>query len=267
MDSKYAPFIAASKQLETIAVRSSHSIEFVAVAGSHSRGLATEDSDIDLRGVYGRPTRQILSLHPGRETWQGTLGLIDWQLYEVAKTLRMLCSANGNIIQMFHNPLTVRYSEWGYQMKRLAKLCLTKRLANYFLGYATSQRKRAAKNRGGKALVYTYREIYCGIYLMSEGKIIFDFNELRESVEPRWFKSAVLPWALDYRHTPMPLNIEAEFEEEWQELQKIMLKEVGVSSLPEREPADFEEQCNDLLIRYRYCRPHLHRRRYKQGVV
>lgn len=253
--------IAASRQLlaEAEAESDSYSVEFAAITGSHSWALATEESDIDVRGVFGRPLRQILALqqilYP--DTWQGSCGPLDWQLYEVAKTLRMLCAANGNVVQMFYNPLVVRCTEWGERLRELAKLCLTKRLARYFLGYATSQRKRAMRNRGGKALVYTYREMYAGIYLMAEGEIIFDFGELSDIVWVRWFKSNVLPWATAHRDTPMPFDIEGEFEAEWLSLQEIMLREVVHSSLPAREPEDFEAQCNSLLLDYRLERDDL----------
>lgn len=35
----------------------------VGVAGSHAYGLATETSDVDIRGVFAAPTREVLSLH------------------------------------------------------------------------------------------------------------------------------------------------------------------------------------------------------------
>lgn len=251
--------VAASKQFlaEAEAESDSLSVEFAAITGSHSWGLATEESDIDVRGVFGRPLHQILSLHQRLlypDTWEDAHDLLDWQLYEIAKTLGMLCVANGDVVQMFYNPLVIRCTRWGERLRELAKLCLTKRLARYFLGYATSQRKRAMRNRGGKALAYTFQEMYCGIYLMAEGEIIFDFGGLCEAVESRWFRSNVLPWAMAHRHTPMPPAIEAEFEQEWLSLQEIMLREVVHSSLPAREPEDFETQCNDLLIDYRLQR-------------
>lgn len=245
--------LVASEQLlsDVEADSDSYLVEFAALTGSHSWGLATEQSDIDVRGVFGKPLRRVLSLHPGRDTWEGGHDILDWQLYEVAKTLRMLCAANGNVVQMFHNPLVIRCTEWGERLRLLAKVCLTKRLARYYLGYATSQRKRAARNRGGKALVYTYREIYCGMYLMAEGEIVFDFGELCDMVESRWFCSGVLPWALAHRHIPTSPEIEADFEGEWLQLQAIMSREVDLSALPDREPQDFQTRCNDLLLDYR----------------
>ena len=252
MTDVYTALIISEQLLSGIEAESdSYSIEFAAVTGSHSWGLATEESDIDVRGVFGKSLRRILSLHPGADTWQGAHDVLDWQLYEIAKTLRMLCAANGNVVQMFYNPLTIRCTTWGQRLRDLAKLCLTKQLARYYLGYATSQRKRAMRNRGGKALVYTYREIYCGIYLMAEEEIIFDFDTLCDIMASRWFESEVLPWALAHRHTPTPPDIEAEFEAEWLTLQAIMSQEVAMSFLPEREPEDFMSRCNDLLIEYR----------------
>jgi hypothetical protein len=220
------------------------------VTGSHSWNLARPDSDTDVRGVYGWSTPRALSLYPGRDNIEGN-GDVDFQAYELAKALRMLCAANGNVVEMLHNPLVVHNSEWGERLQTLARHFLTKRLAGYYLGYADSQRKRAMRNRGGKALIYTYREMYSGLVVMAEGRIIFDFTNLRPLAEARWLKSDVLAWAMENRYTPTTEAIMDAFAAEWEELSRLLIQERDASRLPEREPAVVRDLCDAELYDYR----------------
>lgn len=226
-------------------------LEYAAITGSHSWNLATPTSDIDIRGIYAWSLERALSLRPGRDNRQGTWGIVDFQVYEFAKALRMLLSANGNVVELLLNPLCCKCSEWGERLRVLARASLTKRLSNYYLGYATSQRKRAMQNRGGKALVYTYREMYAGIYLMIAGRIVFDFQELRSLIEPQWYESKVLPYGLEHRHDPTPGDIMRDFEREWEELEQIFRRERDRSLLADQEPADFANRCDALLYERR----------------
>ena len=229
-----------------------HNMLYAAITGSHSWGLERPDSDIDIRGIYGWPTRRAMSLFPGDDNVETKNDELDIQAYELAKVLRMLCAANGNIVEMLHNPLTVCvHQKWGRRLMQLGRRCLTKRLVNYYKGYATSQRKRAMQNRGGKALVYTYREIFSGIYLMASGEIVFDFADLRQRIEEQWFRSELLGWALENRQTPITMNQLNLFEKEWQYLTMLLNLEWAVSSLPENEPESFRDDCNSLLYEYR----------------
>lgn len=222
---------------------------YAVVAGSHSWGLEGPNSDIDVRGIYGWPLRRAVSLYPGRDNIEVTANNLDIQAYELVKVLRMLCSANGNVVEMLLNPLRLyKHPRWGAWLRYFARQCLTKRLVNYYRGYATSQRKRAMQNRGGKALVYTYREIFSGIHLMQTGEIIFDFGDLRKRVD---YQSDLLDWALRNRHTPTSPDQMKIFEKEWQELTVRLDVEVEKSSLPEREPDSFRRQCDALLWEYR----------------
>ena len=78
---------------------------YLAVSGSHAWGLNRPDSDVDFRGVYQKPTFDILDLHKGRDTIEYTKGIYDVQLYEIEKFFRMLCNNNGNMVSvgsLFH---------------------------------------------------------------------------------------------------------------------------------------------------------------------
>lgn len=221
------------------------------VTGSHSWGLQRPESDIDLRGAYGWSTERALGLRPGRDNKEHVGEVLDFQVYEIKKLLGMLCASNGNVVEMLHNPLIVYMNSFGLQLKEFGAKAVTQQLADYYRGYATSQRKRAGRNRGAKALVYTMREMYAGIHLMAEGEIVFDFRELWEIVENRWFHSEVLAWAMENRNTPVSDDKMDQFEKEWDVLVKILERERANSFLPEKLPARFFSDANTFLLDYR----------------
>jgi hypothetical protein len=149
------------------------------ISGSHMWGLDRPDSDVDIRGIYIKPLKQVLSLTPGRDTIEATLhDRYDIQLYEIGKALTMLNNNNGNLVELILSP-TIFYHPLDIMFDKIAMQYVTKELFYYYRGYYESQRKRASLNRGGKALLYTYREIMQGIYLMRTGKIINNFVQLK----------------------------------------------------------------------------------------
>lgn len=210
---------------------------FMCITGSHMWNLATKDSDIDIRGVYQKPTNMILSLHKGSDTIEACNILkkdVDTQLYEVEKAFRMLQSHNGNLVEMLLSPTTF-FSTMDIDWRGIAKKYLTKRLAHYYKGYYHSQRSRAMKNRGGKALVYTYREIYQGIYLMRHHKLVYDFRKLKSEFESDFQPSPLLDKFMNREtwNIPVPEEELVNFEREWDVLLSLFEREYRSSTLPE----------------------------------
>ena len=239
----------------TLSVIKEHKVYplFLAISGSHMWNLNRPDSDIDVRGVYIEPTDKILSLQPPRDTIEkmGIDGLIDMQLYEVKKAFNMLLNNNGNLVELFSSPIKIFSTYFNWQF--LVSPFLSKKLEAYYKGYYNSQRKRASINRGGKALVYTYREIFQGIWLMRYGELIHDFRKLKKLAEKDFFKSSLLDniikpenWGRNITDKELEL-----FEKEWNELENILRYETSVSKLPEKPPDTMGEELNDWLIELR----------------
>ncbi len=226
---------------------------FLCVTGSHMWNLAEPNSDLDIRGIYIKPTKTILSLHPGSDTIEACNVLrkdIDIQLYEVQKAFDMLQSHNGNVVEMLLSPTTF-YQTMDVDWQDIAKKYLTKRLSHYYKGYYQSQRKRAARNRGGKALVYSFREIFQGIYLMRHGKLVYDFRKLKMEFEKEFQPSDMLDKFMDRKDWTTPVDEETlhKFEKEWDMLLAIFEREYRTSVLPE----DFDGygMLNSLLMELR----------------
>lgn len=233
------------------------SVLFAGVTGSHAWGLGRPESDVDIRGVYVKPTRAVLSLHPGRDTVErlrrdaNGLSESDVQFYEIGKACHMCLAHNGNLIELALSPSVFYATTEGTTFREIAKKFLTKKLANYYRGYATSQRRRAAQNRGGKALVYTYREIFAGIWLMREGYIEYNFRSLWQHVEESGvYHSTLLPRIFNRPKVELVGQEEMQhFEREWDELQVVFDASVRGSPLP--ESYDGYNELNDLLLHVR----------------
>lgn len=225
---------------------------FLAVSGSHANGLARPDSDIDIRGVYLDPTRQILSLHRGADTIEATEDVIDIQLYELGKLLGMLLKHNGNIVRLLLSPI-VLYEDLDIPWRELARRFLTKKLRHYYRGYAQAQRKRAMSERGGRALVYTYREIFEGLAVMRLGEPIFNFRQLWKWVEDRGFyTNGLLYQYFDDFTKEVTDEGWRQFYREWEELCLLLDEETAHSGLP--ESYDGYRECNELLLKWRLGR-------------
>jgi predicted nucleotidyltransferase len=222
---------------------------FLVVTGSHMWNLATPESDLDVRGFYIKPTEQILSLYKGRDTIEANKIMgkeIDLQFYEIEKALHLLLGNNGNITEMMLAP-TIFYQKKHIDFQGLARRSLCRKLKNYYAGYATSQRKRAAEKRGGKALTYTYREIMAGIWLMRTGKIIFDFSVLKRKFEQFYgWRSSLLDWSMVNKNASVEEDVWEQFMKEWEQLNLMLNDEEGRSILPKE--VDNYSELNELLL-------------------
>lgn len=219
---------------------------YAAASGSHAWGLSRPDSDIDIRGIYLKPTWKRLGLNPGRDTIEFSEGIYDVQLYELEKFLRMLCNHNGNMVNLLWLPDPHIFTIWVPWME-LARSFLTKKLRHYYRGYAESQRKRAMSQRGGKALVYTYREILSGIICMHFGYMEHDFQTLWETARKMgWYSGGLLDkYFLDWNQEVSDEGWR-QFYAEWEQLCQVLDREAEISKLP--DTFDGWDLCNQILL-------------------
>jgi len=222
---------------------------YLVVSGSHAWGLQTPTSDIDLRGIYQESTMKILSLRKGKDTVEFSQGIYDIQLYEIEKFLNMLCGHNGNMVNLLWLPNPI-ICDSKIPWDELAQRFITRKLRHYYRGYAESQRKRAMSQRGGKALIYTYREMFSGIYAMHYGVVEHDFMKLwEEAVKNEWYKGNLLD-----KYFPDPKQDVTDegwhkFYSEWEKLCDILDEEVEKSPLP--ETFDGVQLCTRILQQLR----------------
>src|SRR6185436_17730473 len=82
---------------------------FATISGAHLYGFASPNSDVDLRGAFILPVRDLLALGRPHETHSisrndGDLEL-DWVALDVRKFARMMIRDNGYVLEQLFSPL------------------------------------------------------------------------------------------------------------------------------------------------------------------
>jgi uncharacterized protein len=171
------------EQLASIARRGPEPI-FATVSGAHLYGFASPDSDVDLRGAFLLPARELLGLNPPAETITieetGALHL-DWVAHDVRKFARMMTKHNGYVLEQLFSPLVVLSTPAHEELRELGKGCVTKRTVRHYQGFARGRRMRLAEPAPTvKHLLYAYRVLLTGIHLMQTGEVIANLAVLNE---------------------------------------------------------------------------------------
>ena len=170
-------------------------IIFRGLGGSHSYGVANEDSDFDLKFIYVQPTHDFLGLTPpSRDTHDGKIELdgveCDFVAYEVRKFAGLLLKGNPNIIEFLYFPADLFEAGFpGGEWDRLVthrRMFLTQEAVKQYTGYAAGQMKRLQNKLAGKDKgtslhttggAYNTKWAYHMVRLMWEVGLIADGDE------------------------------------------------------------------------------------------
>jgi len=149
---------------------------FATISGAHLYGFASPDSDVDLRGAFLLPATSVLGLHPPAETIsveQTTNVEIDWVAHDVRKFARLMTSHNGYVLEQLYSPLVVVSTDAHVELMELGKGCVTRPTVRHYQGFARGRRQRLLEPRPTvKHLLYAYRVLLTGIYLMRAGEVV-----------------------------------------------------------------------------------------------
>ncbi|PQA97148.1 nucleotidyltransferase [Chryseobacterium shigense] len=121
-------------------LKTNNLILFEAISGSRAFGLATENSDTDIRGVYYLPKKDFFGLNYIPQISNETN---DITYYEIGRLVELLQKNNPNILEMLASPEEcILHKDPLMDLLRtedfLSKLC-----KDTFAGYAISQIKKA----------------------------------------------------------------------------------------------------------------------------
>jgi predicted nucleotidyltransferase len=157
---------------------------FATISGAHLYGFASPDSDVDLRGAFLLPARALLGMHPPEETIsvedKSTIDL-DWVAHDVRKFARLLTNHNGYVLEQLYSPLVVVSTPAHQELMELGKGCVTRPTARHYQGFARGRRKRLAEPEPTvKHLLYAYRVLLTGIYMMQTGEVVANIAVLNE---------------------------------------------------------------------------------------
>lgn len=167
--------------------------------GSRAFGLATDDSDDDIRGIYLPPARRHWSLFklPGQiEFADETKDEVYWEL---EKFLRLALRANPNVLETLWTPEILHADEVAQRLRGMRRVFLSKHLYKTYSGYVLSQFRRMtnAQARTGaykaKHAMHLVRLLYSGIEALRTGEIGIDVGAQR--AELLQIKSGALSFA------------------------------------------------------------------------
>jgi uncharacterized protein len=157
-------------------VRSGPRPLFAAVSGAHLYGFPSPDSDVDLRGAFVLPVREVLRLHEPVETLTVTRTVagveVDWVAHDVRKFARLMTQRNGYVLEQLYSQLVVHGGPWLDNLRVIGRGCITRHLYHHYLGFAKAQLKLLTKPMlTVKELLYAYRVLLTGIYVLQTGEI------------------------------------------------------------------------------------------------
>jgi len=122
------------------------------VTGSTAYGLATENSDVDIKGVYLLPTSEVLSLRHNPEKTTKDHTDPDWVYHEVGKFMKLVVGGNPTVSELLWLEEYTQLSPVGKLLVENRKIFLsTPAVMNAYRGYALGQAKRLS-NRQAEGL-------------------------------------------------------------------------------------------------------------------
>jgi predicted nucleotidyltransferase len=172
------------RYLESVA-HQAPAVVFATVSGAHLYGFASPDSDVDLRGAFLLPARDLLGLRPPSETItvqdQSRIDL-DWVAHDLRKFARLLTSHNGYVLEQLYSPLVVVATPAFEEMRSLGRGCITRPTVRHYQGFARGRRQRLQEPGATvKHLLYAYRVLLTGIHLMRNGEVVSHMGTLNRA--------------------------------------------------------------------------------------
>ena len=241
------------EQLLTISQSQPYPLLFITISGAHLYGFPSPDSDYDLRGVHILPKKEVLGLYPIQETLELSeikSGLqIDLVTHDVKKFFTLLLKRNGYVLEQLYSPLIVYSTPEHEELKTIAANCITRNHYYHYLGFAKSQWQLFTKMNQVKPLLYVYRVLLTGIYLMQTGIIEANLIKLNEHFKLPYIAD-LIEKKLSAKEKSLLQEVDLEFHtQEYQRLQNVLEIAFQKSSLPNEPSA--KPELNNLLISIR----------------
>jgi predicted nucleotidyltransferase len=176
----------ALMRLSREVARHPYPLIFATISGAHLYGFPSPDSDYDLRGCHVLPVREVVGLDVGRETIESSrdeAGLeLDLVTHDARKFFGLLLKKNGYVLEQLYSPLVVHATPEHEELKAIARGCITRHHAHHYFGFAETQWRLFDKERPRrvKPLLYVYRVLLTGIYLMRTGEVEANLVRLNE---------------------------------------------------------------------------------------
>jgi predicted nucleotidyltransferase len=156
----------------------------VSLCGAHAYGFASVDSDLDLKGVWIAPTRELLGLRPppgafDRQEWIDDVE-VDFTVNELAQAINGVLRGNGNMLERILDPAPLHAGASLDELRALARknLC-SKRSHAHYRGFAHSQRQAVDPGAPqAKKVLYVLRTCLTGAHLLEQAEVVPDLTAL-----------------------------------------------------------------------------------------
>ena len=228
---------------------------FAAISGAHLYGFPSQDSDYDIRGIHVLPLGKAIGLYPPRETIELTeieSGMeIDLVTHDLKKFFNLLLKNNGYVLEQLYSPLILKTTPEHIRLKEIALGCITRNHYHHYRGFARNQWDSFAKENVHrvKQLLYIYRVLLTGIYLINTGEVEANLVNLNQE-----FKLPYLDELIELKRSgteKMALTTDSlEYHrQEYQRLQRKLEAAFNQSKLPDVPSA--KPELNSLLVKIR----------------
>ncbi|EIP98904.1 putative nucleotidyltransferase [Opitutaceae bacterium TAV1] len=244
-------------RLHQIVAAQPHPLLFATISGAHLYGFPSPDSDFDLRGAHLLPLARIAGLEVSDETIEDSRiieGLdMDIVSHDVKKFMHLLLKRNGYVLEQLYSPLIVQTTPEHAELKSIAHGCITRHHSHHYFGFAETQWKLFLKEspRRVKPLLYVYRVLLTGIWLMRTGQVEANLVTLNETFRLPWLPELIArklggPEQSTLEDTDIPHH-----ETEYERLRRELQASHEASSLIELPSDETRKKLNDLLVHAR----------------
>lgn len=248
-------------RLHRITAAQPYPLLFATISGAHLYGFPSPDSDFDLRGAHVLPLPKLVGLEVSDETVEDSRvieGLeMDIVSHDARKFFKLLLSKNGYVLEQLYSPLIVQTTAAHAELKELAHGVITRHHSHHYFGFAETQWTLFLKEspRRVKPLLYVFRVLLTGIWLMRTGKIESSLVTLNETFRLPYIPDLVARKTGGPEQSTLADADVVFFEKEYQRLRGELQAAHDASTLIEAPTAETRAAMNDLLVRVRLQGP------------
>ncbi len=254
-NSKQTIMKAIEQKLQAEINRQPYPLLFVTISGAHLYGFPSHDSDYDLRGVHILPPAEVMGLYEPQETIEIEKfedGIeFDLVTHDAAKFIKLMLKPNGYVLEQLYSLLILHTTPAHERLKQIGQDCITYHHAHHYLGFSRGQWKLLQKEnpRRVKPLLYTYRVLLTGIYLMQTGTIEANLVHLNDHFKLPYIPDLIAQKVEGKEKQSLSDQDWTFHEKEYQRLTKQLEESRDNSTLPEQATA--KPALNDLLLQLR----------------
>jgi predicted nucleotidyltransferase len=230
---------------------------FATITGAHLYGFPSPDSDYDVRGCHLLPVREVVGLGNGRETVERTYiqqGIeIDLVTHDLKKFMQLLLKKDGNALEQLYSPLVLQTTPAHEELKAIGRQCITRHHSHHYFGFAETQWKLFLKETPHrvKPLLYIYRVLLTGTYLMQTGEVQAHLLRLNDTFKLAYLPDLVARKLAGAEQGVLPEADLAFYQGEYERLRTDLEASYQATTLPEGPAPAAKDALNDLLVRLR----------------